>query len=219
MAMLTPEATDTLDLAERGSLGLDESVTLEQATPEPADPADATKTPQPSSTPEPTKTPWPTATETPISTDTLTPVPTSTPTPAPTNTPTPRPTNTPRPTLAPTAQPTNPPAAPGKLIISRINYDGEVSQVESDEYAVITNTGGQTVNLQGWRLSAGPPDQDYWFLTFELAPGQSCRVYSNEVHPDTCGFSFSRGGAVWRNKGECGYLFDVAGVEVSRYCF
>ncbi len=52
--------------------------------------------------------------------------------------------------------------------------------MESDEYAEITNLGGQTANLSGWRLNAGDPGQDFWFPSFTLAPGQSCRVYTTK---------------------------------------
>ena len=125
-------------------------------------------------------------------------------------------------TVAPTEPPlpTAPPvAAPGDVVISSIRYDGDVPQVESDEYAVITNRGAAVVNLSGWRLNAGEPDQNFGFPSFDLQPGQSCRVYTNEVHPDTCGFSFGRGDAIWRNSGDCGTLHDASGAEVSRYCW
>jgi hypothetical protein len=119
----------------------------------------------------------------------------------------------------PTAPPTEPPAAPGNVIISFIFFNGDVPQVESDEYAVITNNGGGAVNLAGWRLNADDTGQDFYFPSFDIQPGQSCRVYTNEYHPDTCGFSYNRGDAIWRNTGECGHLFDATGVEVSTFCY
>jgi hypothetical protein len=97
--------------------------------------------------------------------------------------------------------------------------DGAVPQVESDEYAVIQNQGGTAVDLSGWRLNAGDPGQNFIFPPFDLQPGQSCRVYTNEVHPETCGFSFGSGRAIWNNGGDCGYLYDANGNEVSRYCY
>lgn len=141
--------------------------------------------------------------------------------PQPSNTPTPQPAATQPP--APTATlppPTEPPAAaPGNVQISFILYDGAVSRVESDEYAVITNSGGSPVNIGGWRLNAGAPGQDYTFPGFDLQPGQSCRVYTNESHPDTCGFSFGSGQAIWNNDGDCGNLFDNNGAQISQYCY
>jgi len=127
------------------------------------------------------------------------------------------------PTAVPTpvpAEPTAPPAAvPGNVIIGYLNYDGVVARVESDEYAVIKNTGGSAVNLAGWRLNAGADGQDYWFPGFDLQPGQECRVYTNEVHPESCGFTFGSGKALWNNKGDCGYLFDGSGALVSQRCY
>lgn len=104
-------------------------------------------------------------------------------------------------------------------MISSIRYDGDVPQVESDEYAVITNRGSAVVNMGNWRLNAGEPDQNFTFPSFDLQPGQSCRVYTNEHHPESCGFSFGRGDAIWRNSSDCGYLYDASGAEVSRYCW
>jgi micrococcal nuclease len=115
--------------------------------------------------------------------------------------------------------PTQPAGAPIQVVITSIFYNGIVAQVESDEYAEITNQGDSTVQLDGWRLNAGAPGQNFRFPNFELQPGQSCRIYTNEVHPDSCGFSFHNPQAVWRNSGDCGYLYDAAGDEVSNYCY
>ena len=116
------------------------------------------------------------------------------------------------------------PAAPepnpnASVVISYVFYDGVVRQVESDEYAEIINRGSSPVNLQGWRLNAGDAGQDFYFPGYELQPGQACRVYTNEGHPESGGFSFGSGKAIWNNKGECGYLFDASGAQVSQSCY
>jgi hypothetical protein len=105
------------------------------------------------------------------------------------------------------------------VIIKFVFYDGVVPRVESDEYAEIANTGNAPVNIGGWRLNAGDPGQDFVFPSFDLQAGQSCRVYTNENHPEHCGFSFGSGRAIWNNKGDCGYLYDSSGAEVSKYCY
>ena len=133
-----------------------------------------------------------------------------------TSVPTQPPAATPVPTLAPTAPPP-PPSA--NVVISFVFFDGVVKRVESDEYAQITNQGSSPVNLSGWRLNADDPGQDFWFPSFELQPGQSCRVYTNETHPDSCGGTFGSGQAIWNNKEDCGHLFNAEGVEVSTYCY
>lgn len=120
-----------------------------------------------------------------------------------------------------TSVPTEPvaPSGAAKVVIQFVNYDGQVYRVESDEYAVIANTGTAAINIGGWRLNAGDNGQDFHFPAVEIAPGQSVRVYTNEVHPETGGFSFGKGQAIWNNKGDCGYLFDNSGVVISQWCY
>lgn len=119
---------------------------------------------------------------------------------------------------------TQPPDVPGgqaapDLVIQDIIYDGAVPNVESDEYALIANRGPTAVNLQGWRLNAGNPGQDFTFPDFTLQPAATCRIYTNERHPDTCGFTFNSSSAIWRNTGDCGYLYDPTGAERSHFCY
>lgn len=121
--------------------------------------------------------------------------------------------------LPPTPTPIPPPARTGNVVISYVRADGVVPRVESDEYAVITNRDFMPINLQGWRLNAGDQGQNFRFPDYVLAPGQSCRVYTNESHPETCGFSFGSGRAIWNNRGDTGYLYDSSGAEVSRYSY
>lgn len=133
----------------------------------------------------------------------------------PTSTPPPTPTSTPEP---PT--PTSTPESLPNVQITYIFYDGVVPRVESDEYAEITNLGAGSANLLGWRLNAGDLGQDFYFPSFLLSPGQSCRVYTNEIHPEYCGFSYGSGSALWNNGGDCGYLYDGGGgAPVSEYCY
>lgn len=109
--------------------------------------------------------------------------------------------------------------APGTAEITNIFYDGLVPYVESDEYAVIENTGGSPLDVGGWRLNAGAPGQDFVFPSYTMQPGQECRVYTNEYHPEFCGFSFGSSSALWTNSGDCGYLYDATGTQVSSYCY
>jgi len=119
------------------------------------------------------------------------------------------------------AQPTPVPAPSGaaKVIIQSIYYDGQVYRVESDEYAVIANVGTSAINIGGWRLNAGDPGQDFRFPSIDLGPGQSVRVYTNEYHSESGGYSFGSGKAIWNNKGDCGFLFDGGGNQVSDWCY
>lgn len=108
----------------------------------------------------------------------------------------------------------------GSVQIKYIFYDGGVPRVESDEYCEIINQGSVPMNLKGWRLNADDPGQDFWFPDFVLQPGQTCRIYTNERHPEWGGLSFGSGRALWNNSDkECGHLFDATGKEVSTYCY
>lgn len=102
--------------------------------------------------------------------------------------------------------------------IATIFYDGLVPQVESDEYAVIVNWGDTAVTLTGWRLNAGDEGQDFYFPDYLLPPGESCAVFTNEIHPE-CGFSFGSSRALWANTGDCDYLYDSTGSLVDEYCY
>ncbi|MBN1400410.1 MAG: lamin tail domain-containing protein, partial [Anaerolineae bacterium] len=161
---------------------------------------------------------------------------TSAPTVAPTPIP---PTPLPPPTLAPTVPPptpipptplpppTVPPAPPtaapvasgGGVQIAHVHADGVNGRNEPDEYCELKNTGTESVELGGWRLNAGATGQDFTFPAYVLAPGQTCRVYTNEVHPESGGLSFSSGRALWSNSGDCGYLYDSAGQQRSSHCY
>lgn len=128
----------------------------------------------------------------------------------------PAPTSTPSPAPAPPAPPA-PPASSGKVVIARIFYDGAEPRSEGDEYAVIANKGSTSVNLAGYVLNAGDPGQNFTFPQFALNAGAEVRVYTNRDIDGS--FSFHRGSAIWNNGGDCGYLYDPQGNEVSEYCY
>jgi competence protein ComEC len=152
---------------------------------------------------------------TPVPTET-TPVPTET-TPIPTET-TPIPTETTptEPTPVPTTvTPTPPPSV--KVIIGTIFYDGVVSRYEPDEYVEIINQ-GDAVQLQGWTLR-DDANHVYTFPSFLIQPNQACRIYTNQSHPESCGFNYGSGAAIWNNTGDCAYLRNSQGQEVSKKCY
>jgi len=94
-----------------------------------------------------------------------------------------------------------------------------VPKVESDEYAEITNLGVTSVNLKCRRLNTGNLGQDYTFSNFVLQSDQSCKVYTNEIHPNSCGGSFLSPKFRWNNNGDCVYLYDANGVLLSKKCY
>lgn len=108
---------------------------------------------------------------------------------------------------------------PANVQITQIFFDGLEPYAEGDEYAVIVNLGGAPVNLSGWRLNAGAPGQDFFFPDFVMQPLQECRVYTDEYHPESCGFNFASSVALWTNSGDCGYLYSMLGELVSTFCY
>lgn len=106
-----------------------------------------------------------------------------------------------------------------KIIIDLIYYDGQVPQVESDEFIVVKNMASEPVDITNWKINAGSPGQEFTFPAHTLQAGQSCRVYTNEIHPESCGFSFGLDEAIWSNSGECGTLYDAQGVLVDTFCY
>ncbi len=130
---------------------------------------------------------------------------------SPTPTPSPTPTTT-------TPSPTPTPSTAANVKITKIFYDGLVPRTESDEYVEITNQGSESVDLKGWVLkdiSEGYPS--FTFPSYVLQPGNSVRVYTNEIHPEYGGFSFGSGKAVWNNSSpDTAALFNAQGQEVSR---
>ena len=54
---------------------------------------------------------------------------------------------------------------------------------------------------------------------FLMEPGQSCRVYTDEVHPESCGFSFANDMAIWGNSGDVVELVDPSETVVDSACW
>ncbi|MBT5016808.1 hypothetical protein HN748_01260 [Candidatus Peregrinibacteria bacterium] len=102
----------------------------------------------------------------------------------------------------------------GKAIISYVFYDGEVYQVESDEYAEITNDGKGDLDLTGYYIMGSKGEEKYTFPDLELAPGESVKVYTNQGD-----HSFESEDALWSNSGETVYLYDASGELIDNYSY
>jgi competence protein ComEC len=144
-----------------------------------------------------------------------------TPTPSPTATPTqspatPTPT-TPVPTVTPSPTPTQPPAITGNIQIINIFVNGAGS-LEPDEHVDIRNDDTRPIQLFNWTLR-DIANHVYTFPSFVIQPGQECRVYTNENHPEWCSFNYGSGSAIWNNTGDCAYLRNGGGNLVDEYCY
>lgn len=113
--------------------------------------------------------------------------------------------------------PTAPPPGDVDVIIECIFFDGLVVRSEADEYVQILNLGTVVVDLMGWRLrdiSDGTPE--FTFPSFLLLPQASVRVYTDEIHPESGGFSFQRKSSIWNNSDpDIAGLIDSNGISVS----
>jgi hypothetical protein len=139
------------------------------------------------------------------SSSTTTTTPTSAPAPAPTST-------KPSANLANSAKP---------LAITDIFFDGKVKQTEADEYVVLTNQSKNPIDISGDHIyvaTTGTQGPTFAFPKGStLKPGQSVRVYTNEIHKETGGYSFGSGKAIWNNKGGLAVLKDGKGQKLGEY--
>lgn len=90
---------------------------------------------------------------------------------------------------------------------------------EPDEYVEIQNTGNEPVDITDWVLQDNSAEDLYKWESYVMQPGESIRVYTNEEHPDTGGFSLFSGRPVWANRGDVAELYDADKVLVSRYAY
>ncbi|MDJ1185569.1 lamin tail domain-containing protein [Roseofilum casamattae] len=107
-----------------------------------------------------------------------------------------------------------------EVVIATISYKGEVKRTQSDEYIEISNQGNGAADISGWKVTSNGKNQEFVFPAgTSLAGGKSFRVYTNEVHEESGGFSFGSKTAIWNDKGDTGKLFDAEGNEVSSYSY
>jgi micrococcal nuclease len=117
----------------------------------------------------------------------------------------------------PTATETATPTPVLGVRLGDLRFDGDVPQVESDEYIEIVNDGPER-NVAGWQLE----DDDgnaFIFPDHVMAQGDACRVYTDESHPEFCGFSFNSPEAIWDNGGDMVILRNAAGDVVETKCW
>lgn len=115
-----------------------------------------------------------------------------------------------KPTMAPTAVS----VTTGDIAIVAILYDGE-GRAEGNEYVEIRNDDSEPVQLRGWTL-ADEERHVFTFPAYLVQPGESCRVYTNEAHPEWGALSFESGSAIWNNGGDVATLRDGQSAVIDR---
>lgn len=103
--------------------------------------------------------------------------------------------------------------------ITDIFYDGIKGSNEPDEYVEITNTGRGTVDITDWELQDVTGRREYKWENYTLQPGAKIRVYTGEKRPESGGFTFDSGRALWANKGDVAELYDADKELISRYAY
>lgn len=104
------------------------------------------------------------------------------------------------------------------VTINSILYVGNANR-HADEFIEIVNSGSVHTDISGWKIHAGNRNnKDFVFPEGAIIQaGQSIRVYTNQVHEESGGFSFGWKKQVWGMDphGGTGYLYDASGAEVS----
>ena len=86
------------------------------------------------------------------------------------------------------------------------------------KYVEIRNADTVAIQLANWTLSDAA-NHVFTFPSFQIQPNQTCRVYTNENHPEWCGFNYGSGSAIWNNTGDTATLRDGEGAVVDVYTY
>lgn len=116
--------------------------------------------------------------------------------------------------VTPTAKPV---ANTGKIIIVSV-FANPTANDEAGEYVEIRNDDTHDIQVKGWTLS-DDDNRRYTFPSFVMSAGRTCRVFTDESSTFWCGFNFDSSTDVWDNTGECAYLRDSTGKEISKKCY
>ncbi len=109
------------------------------------------------------------------------------------------------------------PATSGDVRITQIFYNG-TGRFEPNEYVQIENFDDKPIQLKDWTLR-DLANNVFTFPSFLMEPGQVCQIYTNRWNASACNFNYQSRQAIWDNTGDCAYLRDDAGAEVSTYCY
>ena len=112
-------------------------------------------------------------------------------------------------------------AVSSPIVISDINYDGKVPTTESDEYVVLTNAAKEAMDISGYYVyvaTSGTQGATFTFPAGSMVKGgSSVRIYTNEIHKESGGYSFGSGKAIWNNRGGLDVLKDAKGGKLGEF--
>ena len=112
-------------------------------------------------------------------------------------------------------------AAGPRISIADINFDGVVPKTESDEFVLIKNSSKDAVDVSGYFIypaTSGTQGSTFYFPKGSvIKPNSSVRIYTNEIHKETGGYSWGSGKALWSNSGGLGVVKDNNGKKLGEY--
>jgi len=86
---------------------------------------------------------------------------------------------------------------------------------------VLTNKSKDPVDVAGFYVYVSTSGSQGTTFTFPknsvIKPGTSVRIYTNEIHKETGGYSFGSGKALWNNKGGLAVLRNVKGDKLGEF--
>lgn len=102
-----------------------------------------------------------------------------------------------------------------------INYNGNVPTTEADEYVVIKNGSKSPVDISGYYIyvaTTGTQGPTFFFPKDSIVkPGGTVRVYTDEIHKETGGYSFGSKKAIWNNRGGLAVIKDGNGKKIGEF--
>jgi len=101
-----------------------------------------------------------------------------------------------------------------EIVLDRIDYDPPGPD-PLGEHVLIRSNELTSVDMTGWTLR-DLAQHVYRFPAFELAPGETVRVWTGLGTPDSANLYWGRRAAVWNNIGDTAVLSNERGQEVAR---
>ncbi len=93
-----------------------------------------------------------------------------------------------------------------------------VGWMDANEFVEIRNYASLPLQLGGWTLR-DLKGHVFTFPSMLLNSGGYCRIYTNEVHADTCGLSYNSMSAIWDDDDDCAILKDPDGNLIHQFCY
>ena len=132
--------------------------------------------------------------------------------------------------VAPTTTPSKvvaAPTTPAKVVAAKpisiidISFNGNVPRTEADEYVVVNNSSKDAIDVSGYFIypaTSGSQGSTFYFPKGSvIKPNASVRVYTNEIHKETGGYSWDSGKALWNNSGGLGVIKDNNGKKIGEF--